>query len=174
MTRTNIDLDDELVDRVIRKYGLKTKKEAVDFALRRAAGPKVTPEEILSLEGTGWDGDLDEIRNEPLRRLIHAEEAVMTAPIEMELLMGPTDELALRRVERVVAGLPDVAVTPDLDFRSAAHRAVRRTGRTVRSQVCLIAALALGHDVPLMHRDADFAAIAEVTGRRHRDVRGDA
>jgi Arc/MetJ family transcription regulator len=62
MTRTNIDLDDELVAEAIRRYGLKTKKEAVDLALRRLVGPPVTKEFLLSLRGTGWAGDLDEMR----------------------------------------------------------------------------------------------------------------
>ena len=66
MTRTNIDIDDELIERVMKKFGLRTKREAVDMALRRAAGPpKLTPEEILAYAGTGWDGDLDEIRDDP-------------------------------------------------------------------------------------------------------------
>lgn len=66
MTRTNIDIDDELIDRVMKKFGVKTKREAVDLALRRAAGPaKLAPDEILALAGTGWDGDLDEIRHNP-------------------------------------------------------------------------------------------------------------
>jgi Arc/MetJ family transcription regulator len=62
MTRTNIDIDDVLVAEVMRRYGLSTKKEAVDLALRRLAGPPVTKEFLLSLHGTGWDGDLAEIR----------------------------------------------------------------------------------------------------------------
>jgi Arc/MetJ family transcription regulator len=62
MTRTNIDIDDELVAEAIRRYGLKTKREAVDLALRRLVGPPVTKEFMLSLRGTGWDGDLDEMR----------------------------------------------------------------------------------------------------------------
>jgi Arc/MetJ family transcription regulator len=62
MTRTNIDIDDELVAEAIRRYGLKTKKEAVDLALRRLVGPPVTKEFLLSLRGTGWDGDLEEMR----------------------------------------------------------------------------------------------------------------
>jgi len=64
MTRTNIDIDDELVADVIRRYGLSSKREAVDLALRRLAGPKITPEFALSLEGIGWEGDLDEIRRQ--------------------------------------------------------------------------------------------------------------
>ena len=42
MTRTNIDLDDELVETVMKQNGLKTKKEAVDFALRNAVRRTLT------------------------------------------------------------------------------------------------------------------------------------
>ncbi len=63
MTRTNIDIDDDLVAAVMRRYGLKTKREAVDLALRKAAPPPVTTEYLLSLSGAGWTGlSIDEIR----------------------------------------------------------------------------------------------------------------
>lgn len=61
MSRTNIVIDDELVGRVMRLYGLRTKREAVDFALRRVAGD-YDPERLLELRGTGWDGNLEELR----------------------------------------------------------------------------------------------------------------
>ena len=64
MTRTNIDIDDEVVARVQRQYGLRTKKEAVDFALRRLLVEPMTVEEALRMEGSGWDGDLAEIRGD--------------------------------------------------------------------------------------------------------------
>ncbi|MBQ6640482.1 MAG: type II toxin-antitoxin system VapB family antitoxin [Saccharopolyspora sp.] len=64
MSRTNIDIDDELVEAAMRRYGLTTKREAVDVALRRLVGPKVTSEEFFALEGIGWDGDLNEIRDD--------------------------------------------------------------------------------------------------------------
>lgn len=64
MGRTNIDLDDDLVRVVMRRYGLKTKKDAVDFALRRLVGPVPTRRQMLELEGVGWDGDLDAIRDD--------------------------------------------------------------------------------------------------------------
>jgi Arc/MetJ family transcription regulator len=63
MTRTNIDLDDDLVRAAMRKYGLKTKKEAVNVALRRLVGNPVSKEYLLSLEGMGWEGDLDAMRD---------------------------------------------------------------------------------------------------------------
>ena len=63
MSRTNIDIDDELVSRAMRIYGLRTKKEAVDLALRRLVGGVSTnPHQgMLALQGIGWEGDPDQI-----------------------------------------------------------------------------------------------------------------
>ena len=60
MTRTNIEINDQLVKKVMDDYGLKTKKEAVDLALHRLVGA-ATKEEILAMQGIGWVGDLDEM-----------------------------------------------------------------------------------------------------------------
>ncbi len=62
MGRTNIDIDDELVAKAMALYRLKTKREAVDLALRRLVGVPLNREFLLSLEGLGWDGDLEEMR----------------------------------------------------------------------------------------------------------------
>jgi Arc/MetJ family transcription regulator len=62
MARTNIDLDDDLVAEVMRRYGVATKKDAVDLALRRLVGPPLTTEFLLGLEGIGWEGDLEGMR----------------------------------------------------------------------------------------------------------------
>jgi Arc/MetJ family transcription regulator len=62
MGRTNIDIDDEVMRRVQAGYGLRTKREAVDFALRRLLVEPLTRQEALAAEGSGWDGDLDDLR----------------------------------------------------------------------------------------------------------------
>jgi Arc/MetJ family transcription regulator len=62
MTRTNIEIDDVLVDRAMRLYRLRSKREAVDLALRRLVGEPMSREEALATEGTGWAGNLGEIR----------------------------------------------------------------------------------------------------------------
>jgi Arc/MetJ family transcription regulator len=62
MSRTNIDLDDDLVATVMERYGVKTKKDAVDLALRRLVGPPLTPAFLSGLKGLGWDGDLAAMR----------------------------------------------------------------------------------------------------------------
>ena len=65
MARTNIDIDDDLVREVMRRYDLSTKKEAVDLALRRLVGVPLTKEFLLGLKGTGWSGDLETMRDDP-------------------------------------------------------------------------------------------------------------
>ena len=62
MGRTNIEIDDHLIAAVMHRYGLRTKREAVDLALRRLVGEPPATTEILQLEGSGWQADLDEIR----------------------------------------------------------------------------------------------------------------
>jgi Arc/MetJ family transcription regulator len=62
MSRTNIDIDDELVERAMRIYRLPSKREAVDLALRRLVGDPMSRDEALTMEGRGWGGDLAEMR----------------------------------------------------------------------------------------------------------------
>jgi len=62
MVRTNVVIDEDLVSRVMDLYGLRTKREAIDFALRHMAGAEERKRKTLALRGTGWEGDLDELR----------------------------------------------------------------------------------------------------------------
>ena len=76
MARTNVDVDEQACAEVMRRYRLETKDEAVNLALRMAAGEPaeggvrdgdvevepLTVEELRALEGIGWEGDLDEMR----------------------------------------------------------------------------------------------------------------
>lgn len=64
MSRTNIDIDDELAAEVMRRFGLTTKRAAVDLALRRLVGSPLSREFLLGLEGVGWEGDLDDVRSD--------------------------------------------------------------------------------------------------------------
>ena len=62
MGRTNVVVDDSLVERVMRLYGLKTKREAIDYALRMLAGVPDANKKTLELRGSGWEGDLEALR----------------------------------------------------------------------------------------------------------------
>ena len=57
MGRTNIDIDDDLVQRVMVRYQLTTKREAVDYALRHLAGQPATIDEVLEMFGAFPDYD---------------------------------------------------------------------------------------------------------------------
>ena len=63
MARTNIDIDEQACAEVMRRYRFATKKEAVNFALRLLAAEPLTLEEAKALRGSGWDGNLDEMRS---------------------------------------------------------------------------------------------------------------
>jgi Arc/MetJ family transcription regulator len=63
MGRTNIEIDDDLIARAMQLYRLPSKREAVDLALRKLVGEPMSREEALAMEGSGWGGDLDEIRS---------------------------------------------------------------------------------------------------------------
>jgi Arc/MetJ family transcription regulator len=61
--RTNVEIDDQLIARVMRRYGLRTKRAAIDLALRRLDVDPMSRDEALAMRGSGWDGDLDELRS---------------------------------------------------------------------------------------------------------------
>ena len=63
MTRTNIDIDDQACAEVMRRYGLETKREAVNYALRTLAAEKASLEEARAMQGSGWEGDLEAMRS---------------------------------------------------------------------------------------------------------------
>ncbi len=58
MARTNIDIDDQLLSIVMRRYGLHTKTEAVDLALRHLAGVPMTIDEALEMRGANLIADV--------------------------------------------------------------------------------------------------------------------
>ena len=62
MSRTNVNIDDEACAEVMRRYHLATKREAVNLALRTLAAEPFGVEEARRLRGSGWEGDLGELR----------------------------------------------------------------------------------------------------------------
>jgi Arc/MetJ family transcription regulator len=63
MARTNIDIDEAACAEVMRRYHLSTKRDAVNYALRALAAEPLDLERALAMEGSGWEGDLDELRS---------------------------------------------------------------------------------------------------------------
>lgn len=62
--RTNIDIDDDLMAEAMKATGQRTKKAAVVAALRSAIQTAKRRKALEELRGMGWEGDLDEMRND--------------------------------------------------------------------------------------------------------------
>jgi Arc/MetJ family transcription regulator len=50
-TRTNIEIEDTYVRAIMDRFGVHTKTEAVDLALRHLAGQPMTGDEALAMRG---------------------------------------------------------------------------------------------------------------------------
>ena len=62
--RITIDIDDALLAEAMEASGLKTKKAAVEEALRRLVRERRQKNAIADMAGLGWDGDLDAMRDD--------------------------------------------------------------------------------------------------------------
>lgn len=48
----------------MRRYRLRTKREAINFALRALAAEPLSVDSARKLRGSGWSGDLDAMRTD--------------------------------------------------------------------------------------------------------------
>lgn len=63
--RTNIDIDEELMKEVMALTGAKTKKQAVEEALKDQLRRKKAAHALLALRGKiEWEGGLDAMRRD--------------------------------------------------------------------------------------------------------------
>jgi predicted nucleic acid-binding protein len=128
---------------------------------------------VILVDTSAWVDYLRDRRTVAAKALIalieHGDELATTEPVIMELLAGADTPARADALERLVNGLPLLGLDPRLDFRAAAglYAAARREGRTVRSLVdCLIACVAIRHDVPLLHKDVDYDVISNISPLR--------
>jgi Arc/MetJ family transcription regulator len=56
--RTNIEIEETLLRAVMDRYGVHTKTEAVDLALRHLAGQPMTRDEALAMQGVHAIGEI--------------------------------------------------------------------------------------------------------------------
>lgn len=96
------------------------------------------------------------------------QEPYVCEPVAMEILAGARDEVHLAALRRLLARCVTLRTTPgDYEFAAALFRECRRNGETPRTIMdCLIAAVAIRHDVALVHHDSDFATIARHSALR--------
>jgi len=102
------------------------------------------------------------------RALDEHEDVCICGLIWTEILQGIGADRQHRRVKRLLGGL----IYLPLDRRGHTlaadlYRRARRAGKTIRNTTdCVIAACAIAHGAPLLHRDRDFGTIASVSKLR--------
>ncbi len=92
-------------------------------------------------------------------------ELAISDMVRLEVLAGARDDRHLLQLRRLLARARVLPTTSfDHDAAAALYRTCRQHGRTIRAlSDCLIAAVAMRHDAPVLHADSDFDALAQVT-----------
>ncbi len=94
-----------------------------------------------------------------------ATEIAICDVVRMEVLAGARDEQHLQQLRRLLARASTLPTEPvDYDAAAALYRTCRQRGHTVRKLIdCLIAAVAIRGNVPVLHMDVDFDILAQHT-----------
>ena len=97
-----------------------------------------------------------------------AGDVAVCDPVRMEVLAGARTDEHLRDLRGLLARA-SLVPTASTDYEDAAtlYRTCRRGGETVRRLIdCLIAAVAIKADTPVLHADTDFDVLARHTRLR--------
>lgn len=93
------------------------------------------------------------------------KDLAVSDPIRMELLAGARNEAHLEQLRRLLARYTHIHSIPaDYELAGILYRQCRANGETVRKLMdCLIAAIAIRQELPLMHQDGDFKVLERHT-----------
>lgn len=109
----------------------------------------------------------------PIEAIVDFDAVVTCLPVIQEVLQGFGKESAYRVARDAMLSFPmasDPLTLPLFESAVDLYRTARRRGITIRSSVdCLIAAIALEHDLEVLHRDRDYAQLATVSRLRQRE-----
>jgi len=97
------------------------------------------------------------------------EDLATVGAVVLEILAGARDERHTAQLRRLIDHCTQLSTEDPVDFEGAAaiYREARRAGQTPRALLdCLIAAIAIRTDTPLLQSDRDFKTIASATALR--------
>src|SRR5581483_475242 len=149
------------------RRGVGDARNGVGRRSRRVAGGLLAVVLVILVDSSAWIEYQRATGSPADRRLTTALEAgeplATMGLILLEILAGARDERQANDLRRLLARcrfLP-VEEPSDHEFAAGVYRACRRAGTTIRRLPdCLIAAVAIRTGTALLHRDADFDAIA--------------
>jgi predicted nucleic acid-binding protein len=122
---------------------------------------------VILIDTSAWVEFLRDTGSPACERVdeLLAGDIAICDPVRMEVLAGARSEAHLADLRGLLARATVLPTTPGHYEQAAAlYRRARSSGLTVRRLVdCLIAAVAIDHDVPVLHADRDFDAMAAVS-----------
>ncbi len=125
---------------------------------------------MILLDTSAWIEFLRDTGSPVCRRVdeVLADVVATCDPVRMEVLAGARSDSHLRDLRGLLARSTSLEVTPaHYELAATLYRSARQQGFTVRRlNDCLIAAVAITHDVPLLHVDRDFDPVAHVSDLR--------
>ena len=94
--------------------------------------------------------------------LTSREDICICGVILAEVLQGIREDRAYRETHKLFKKLKYLAMPREIySYAAEIYRGLRKRGVTVRKPIdCMIAAVAIKNDVPLLHNDRDFEPIA--------------
>jgi len=98
-----------------------------------------------------------------VRQLVTEARAHTTDVVRLEVLAGGYRGRRTEDLAQLLDSCTDLEQSPreDVEHAAALYRRCRRGGETIRAlNDCLLAAIAIRHDVPVLQRDKDFEVIA--------------
>jgi predicted nucleic acid-binding protein len=125
---------------------------------------------LILIDTSAWVEFLRDTDSLVCRRVdkVLSQKIAICDAVRMEVLAGARDDGHLNRLRQLLARatiLPTESI--DYDAAAALYRTGRRQGKTIRKPIdCLIAAVALRANVPILHMDADFDALATISKLR--------
>ena len=98
--------------------------------------------------------------------ILNREDICLCGIILTEVLQGIRKDSEFNRTRDLLANLVFLPMQYSVFLRSAEiYRNLRRKGITIRKPVdCMIAAVAIEHEIPLLHNDKDFIPIEKHFG----------
>ena len=122
---------------------------------------------MILIDTSAWIEFLRDIGSPVCQRVddLLATEIATCDAVRMEVLAGARNEQHLQQLRRLLARASTLPTEPvDYDAAAALYRTCRQRGHTLRKLIdCLIAAVAIRGNVPVLHMEVDFDILAQHT-----------